>query len=96
MISRDTASLGGYGATVERALAELRDERVVERMWEGDHTVGGPDPDEIGNRLGWLRSPEETERALPDIRGLAEAACREGSLAPFGPWVEQFLDTLAR
>jgi hypothetical protein len=32
MISRDTASLGGYGATVERALAELRDERVVERM----------------------------------------------------------------
>jgi transaldolase / glucose-6-phosphate isomerase len=78
MISRDTASLGGYGATVERALAELRDERVVERMWEGDHTVWGPDPDEIANRLGWLRSPEETERALPDIRGLAEAARREG------------------
>jgi transaldolase/glucose-6-phosphate isomerase len=78
MISRDTASLGGYGATVERALAELRDERVVERMWEGDHTVWGPDPDEIANRVGWLRSPEETERALPDIRGLAEAARREG------------------
>jgi glucose-6-phosphate isomerase len=63
---------------VERALAELRDERVVERMWEGDHTVWGPDPDEIANRLGWLRSPEEMERTLPDIRGLAEAARWEG------------------
>ena len=46
MISRDTASLGEYGAAVERALAQLRDERVVERMWEGDHTVWGPDPDQ--------------------------------------------------
>ena len=78
MISRDTASLGEYGATVERALAQLRDERAVERMWEGDHTVWGPEPDEIANRLGWLRSPEETERALPDIRGLAEAVRGEG------------------
>ena len=79
MISRDTASLGEeYGAAVERALAQLRDERVVERMWEGDHTVWGPEPDEIANRLGWLGSPEETERALPDIRGLAEAARGEG------------------
>jgi transaldolase/glucose-6-phosphate isomerase len=78
MISRDAASLGEYGAAVESALAELRDERVVERMWEGDHTVWGPDPEEIANRLGWLRSPEETEKALPEILGLAEAVRDEG------------------
>jgi hypothetical protein len=80
MISRDAASLGEYGQSVEGAVAELRDERVVERMWEGDHTVWGPEPDEIANRLGWLRSPEETEKALPDIRGLAEAEAMPGVL----------------
>ena len=78
MISRDAASLGEYEAAVEGALVALRDERVVERMWEGDHTVWGPDPEEIANRLGWLRSPEETERAHPEILELAEAVRDEG------------------
>ncbi len=78
MISRDTAALGEYGPAVEGALKELRDERVVERMWEGDHTAWGPEPEEIADRLGWLRSPQETEEALPEIQGLAAALRDEG------------------
>ena len=78
MTPQDTASLGEYGAAVASALDELRDERIVERMWEGDHTVWGPKPDEISNRLGWLRSPEETERVRPEILCLAEAVREEG------------------
>ncbi len=72
------AHLGEYGPAVEGALAELGDERVVERMWEGDHTVWGPEPEEIANRLGWLRSPQDTQEALPEIRALAEAVRDEG------------------
>ena len=78
MISSDAAFLGGYAGGVENALKELRDERVVERMWEGDHTVWGPEPEEIANRLGWLASPETTEGALPEIMGLVEAVRGEG------------------
>jgi len=78
VISRDTAALGEYAPAVEGALKELRDERVVERMWEGDHTAWGPEPEEIADRLGWLRSPQETEEALPEIQGLAAALRDEG------------------
>ena len=78
MISRDAASLGPYGGAVEGALAELRDERAVERMWEGDHTLWGPEPDEVANRLGWLRSPENVEGQLPEILALTEAVREEG------------------
>ena len=70
--------MGEYEAAVASGLDEMRDERIVERMWEGDHTVWGLGPDEISNRLGWLRSPEETERALPEIPGLAEAVRKGG------------------
>ena len=77
MITAGT-NLGEYGSAVDGALAELRENRVVERMWEGDHTVWGPEPEEIANRLGWLRSPEESEKALPEILGLAEAVRAEG------------------
>lgn len=78
MTARYTASLGKYGDAVSNALAEMRDERIVERMWEGDHTVWGPEPDEIANRLGWLRSPENTEKALPELLEIVEAAREEG------------------
>lgn len=78
MASRDSAHLGEYEGVVSSALGELRDERVIERMWEGDHTVWGPEPEEIANRLGWLYSPENTGKALSEIQGLAEAVREEG------------------
>ncbi len=78
MSYRDTAHLGDYAGAVEGALSELREEHVVQRMWDGDHTVWGPEPDEIANRLGWLYSPENSEKAMPEIQGLAEAAREEG------------------
>jgi glucose-6-phosphate isomerase len=78
MTARYTASLGEYGEVVSNALGEMRDGRIVERMWEGDHTVWGPEPDEIANRLGWLKSPENTEKAMPELLAIAEAAREEG------------------
>lgn len=72
MTGRYAASLAGYEDAVAGALAELKDERGVERMLEGDHTVWRPDPEEIANRLGWLKSPENSENALREILGFAE------------------------
>ena len=77
MITAGT-NVGEYRAAVDGVLAELRENRVVERMWEGDHTVWGPEPEEIANRLGWLRSPENMQGALPEIRRLADAVREEG------------------
>jgi len=84
----DTASLGvlekryvpalGYQDAVDRALAALRDERVLNRIWAHDHTVWKPEPDEISNRLGWLHGPEEMREALPGIEAFVEEAREAG------------------
>lgn len=70
--------LGGYRDSVERALKELRDQRVVRRIWEHDHTVWKPEPDEISNRLNWLHLPEKMADAVAEIRHLAGELRAEG------------------
>jgi glucose-6-phosphate isomerase len=77
-IRQDSANLGRYQAAVDRALEEIQEDRVIERVWEHDHTVWKPEPDEISNRLGWLRSPEETPGALLEIEALVEAVRADG------------------
>jgi transaldolase/glucose-6-phosphate isomerase len=51
-------NLGTYQGIVENALVELKDNKIISRIWAHDHTVWKPDPSEIANRLGWLHSPE--------------------------------------
>ena len=71
-----SAGLGEYQAGVEASLARLHQDRVVDRVWDGDHTVWKPDPAEITNRLGWLRMgrvmrgqvPRLGRRSHPGIR----------------------------
>ena len=63
---------------MDRALAEMAQDRVIERIWAGDHTVWRPEPDEIVNRLGWLSGPETMARQLEEIRGFAEEVRAEG------------------
>lgn len=50
-------SLGGYKASVDGSLLEVREKRVMDRIWERDYTVWKSKPTEITNRLGWLESP---------------------------------------
>ncbi len=50
-------------ALVEAALAGLQRDRIVERIWQRDHTVWRRDPAEIDNRLGWLTVAEEMRHA---------------------------------
>ncbi len=39
---------------IEQALNRLDEERIVERIWNKDHTVWRPQPRELVDRLGWL------------------------------------------
>jgi glucose-6-phosphate isomerase len=49
-----TFKLGAYQSIVNDALTKLEQNQIVTRIWQRDHTVWKPDPEEITNRLGWL------------------------------------------
>ena len=73
-----SATLHEYQRPVDAALAEIRDNRIVKRIWQHDHTVWRPDPTEINNRLGWLHLPETMPEHLDRINGLVEAVRKDG------------------
>jgi glucose-6-phosphate isomerase len=76
--TRYLAYLGAYQSVVNEALEELRDNKVLARIWAHDHTVWKPDPTEITNRLGWLHSPEVMTDHLPEINELVEDVRADG------------------
>jgi len=63
---------------VDGALADLKDNRVIARIWEHDHTVWKSDPAEISNRLGWLRAPEVMRENIGRIESLVESVINDG------------------
>jgi transaldolase/glucose-6-phosphate isomerase len=73
-----TASLGPYQGVVDDALAEMKAERVMARIWAHDHTVWKPEPTEITNRLGWLHTAEVMLENVPRLEALVEAARAAG------------------
>jgi len=44
--------------------AEFKKSHAVQRIWDRDHTLWKPDPDQISNRLGWLTVMDEMEKQL--------------------------------
>ncbi len=79
MGERFSASLGEYQAGVDEALVEMKRERILERIWAGDHTVWKPDPDGIANRLGWLRIAKKMSAVIADLEAWADSARADGS-----------------
>jgi len=73
-----TASLGSGQSTIDRALMEIRDEKIITRIWRHDHTVWKQDPAEITNRLGWLHLPEKMVEMLPNIQSFVDELRHEG------------------
>lgn len=78
MSIRGSAVLGDYEAAANAVLKELGEERVVARIWEGDHTVWRPEPEEISNRLGWLESPANTLHDLEKIEAFVQSVREDG------------------
>ncbi|HFE53415.1 MAG TPA: glucose-6-phosphate isomerase, partial [Bacteroidetes bacterium] len=70
--------LGNYRQDVETALAELDEQRVVERIWQHDHTLWKPDPKEIANRLGWLEIADEMQARLGELQAFADEVREAG------------------
>ncbi len=73
-----TASLGSYQAVVDEVLAEMKENRVMARIWAHDYTVWKPEPTEVTNRLGWLHTADNLLKNVPRLEGLAEAVCADG------------------
>lgn len=67
-----------YRVLVDKALAEIKDQRVIERIWDHDHTLWKPEPTEITNRLGWLHIAEAMTGNLQRIQAFAAAVRADG------------------
>jgi glucose-6-phosphate isomerase len=73
-----TTNLGIYQTNIEDTLSVLGENRVLQRIWEHDHTLWKPDTTEITNRLGWLRIAEKMKGKIPQILALVNDVCSEG------------------
>jgi len=59
--------LGPHRPAVDKALAQIHRQRLIQRIWDEDHTVWRHDPTEIADRLGWLTV---TDAMWPQVRSL--------------------------
>ena len=73
-----TVSLGSYQDGVDAALAEMKQQQIMARLWAHDHTVWKPEPAEITNRLGWLHIAEVMSDNLDRLESLAEGVRSDG------------------
>jgi len=72
------ASLHGYQSKLDSALTKLKANKITQRIWDHDHSVWQPDPDEILNRLGWLHSPERMLTQHRQVEKVVDAVRAEG------------------
>ncbi|MBN1934488.1 MAG: glucose-6-phosphate isomerase [Anaerolineae bacterium] len=71
-------NLGNYHPAVDAALAELKQEDVITRIWACDHTLWRPEPTEIANRLGWLDIAERMKKELHSIASMVQEVQADG------------------
>jgi transaldolase/glucose-6-phosphate isomerase len=71
-------NLGTYQRSVENALVELKDNKIIPRIWAHDHTVWKPETKEVTNRLGWLHSPELMGESVERITAFVEEVRESG------------------
>jgi transaldolase/glucose-6-phosphate isomerase len=74
---RFSDNLQGYGELVDAALDEINQDQVISHIWNLDHTVWKPDPQEITNRLGWLRIAETMLEERLRIQDLVDAVLQD-------------------
>jgi glucose-6-phosphate isomerase len=74
----------------EAALDRLAEDRAVERLWDGDHTVVQDDPAECADRLGWLTAPVDARREWPRWSLLADEIV-EGTSGRRSGWLDEVL-----
>jgi len=70
--------LGEMTSSWERTLEDIRDKKIAERIWEKDYTVWKPYPEEIVNRLGWLKSYEDFRDQWSQVEGFVTGVRGDG------------------
>ncbi len=65
-------------ASVQEVLERMKSDRIIDRMWQHDHTVWSDRAGEISNRLGWLHSHRAMAESLESIYGLVEQVRADG------------------
>lgn len=67
---------------LESAIANRLDaidrDQVIQRIWDHDHTVWSDQPDEISDRLGWLRAQRHFQARIPEFEMLRQDVIAEG------------------
>ena len=63
---------------VEECLRGMRQQDVINRIWQHDHTVWKDEPTDIANRLGWLHSPDAMLEKIVDLTAFADEIRKEG------------------
>lgn len=71
-------SAAGYNDLLEKTLARLKDQHVVGRLWDHDHTLWKKDPDEVTDRLGWLSSPVNMKGVTGQIQDTVKHVLEDG------------------
>jgi glucose-6-phosphate isomerase len=67
-----------YGPVYNKAIELLARERVTERIWQKDHTLWSPRPEEVANRLGWLDVMDMMHGEVAGLKAFAKAVKQDG------------------
>ncbi len=71
-------NLGDYEKNIGQVLDDLETKKIMQRIWNHDHTVWKSDPTEINNRLGWLHIAETMLENISRMEQLASDLIHEG------------------
>ena len=71
-------SLGNLLPEVESTLAKMERDRVSSRIWDKDHTVWKPSPEEITDRLGWLNIMDVMDEQVGTLKAFADEVREAG------------------
>ena len=69
---------GNYSDLLQKVIADLNGNKIIERIWQKDHTVWKKDPTEISNRLGWLDCLDVTKKSFTEINTFVNEIRKEG------------------
>lgn len=73
-----SAVLGDGSSSWKKALVDIQAQRIAERIWDKDYTVWKPSPEEITNRLGWLRSGDDFKDQWPLVEDFVASVRGDG------------------
>lgn len=71
-------NLGDSHSLLEPAIKKANEDQLVKRVWERDHTIWKPSPDEISNRLGWLDIATRMRPEIPSLRKFSDSVMADG------------------